>query len=142
MNEMMTGDHVLLERRLAVKPAIRREKIMKVFRLVLIAASVFVAWGCQSQWKVHGGADACRQMCENWGLEFAAMVGVGDQESSTGPGATACVCEPKGAGKAPSQATESGSAASVAGAQAAIIIAEQEAAQRQNNQNATSSYSR
>jgi hypothetical protein len=109
---------------------------MKAVRIGLIAASVFVAWGCQSQWKVHGGADACRQMCENWGLEFTAMVGVGDQESSSGPGATACVCEPRGKAKAPaedSKVSES-SAAGVAGAQAAIIVAQQEEEQRQNNQ--------
>jgi hypothetical protein len=116
---------------------------MKVLRLILVAVLVLAVWGCQSQWKVHGGADACQQMCENWGLEFTAMVGVGDQESSTGPGATACVCQP-GEGKRAAKDSEvsSSSAAAVAGAQAAIIIAQQEEAQRQANQNAAASTGR
>jgi hypothetical protein len=34
-------------------------------------------------------------MCKKWELEFVAMVGVGNQES-TGDGATACVCQVPG----------------------------------------------
>ena len=36
-------------------------------------------------------------MCKSWDLEFAGMVGVGNQER-TGDGATACVCQPKSGG--------------------------------------------
>ena len=31
-------------------------------------------------------------MCKSWNLQFAGMVGVGNQEPS-GDGATACVCQ-------------------------------------------------
>lgn len=48
--------------------------------------------GCASAWKIHGGPDECVQMCRNWGLVFAGMVGVGNQDA-TGDGATACVCQ-------------------------------------------------
>jgi len=48
--------------------------------------------GCASNWKIHGGPAECVSMCRNWNLEFAGMVGVGNQDR-TGSGATACVCQ-------------------------------------------------
>ena len=63
--------------------------------------------GCAtpSPWKIGGGPASCRQICESWGLEFTAMVAVGDQEPLVNEGATACVCQPADAvASAPSQA--------------------------------------
>jgi hypothetical protein len=42
--------------------------------------------GCASGWKVQGGPKACVEMCNGWDLEFAGMVGVGNN-------ASACVCQ-------------------------------------------------
>jgi hypothetical protein len=56
-----------------------------------------------SAWKVHGGAQECARMCAGWGLEFAGMVGVGSQEA-WGDGATACVCQVRGASPVTPQA--------------------------------------
>ena len=44
--------------------------------------------GRAGKWKIHGGAAACEAMCEKWGLEFTAMLGVGNQDR-TGESATA-----------------------------------------------------
>ena len=62
--------------------------------LFLLAASA-LAIGCvpKSQWKIQVGPKSCVKMCQSWDLEFAAMVGVGNQKE-TGDGATACVCKP------------------------------------------------
>ena len=51
----------------------------------------FALAGCASQWKVHGGPAECMTMCQEWDMELAGMVGVGDQ-GRTGGGASACVC--------------------------------------------------
>jgi hypothetical protein len=77
--------------------------------------------GCQeSAWKIQGGPPQCEQMCTHWGLQFAAMVAVGDQAPRT-DGATACVCVP-----APTQpAVASGATlpASAGGATSATLAA-------------------
>jgi len=78
-----------------------------------------------SDWKIEGGADACKQMCIKWGLEFTAMVGVGDQEKSYGEGATACVCQPRELVRVPA-GKEGGASASAS--LAGPITAAQEAA--------------
>jgi len=59
--------------------------------------------GTGSGWKVQGGPQACAQMCAGWGLEFAGMVGVGNQDA-WGDGATACVCQVRGASSITPQA--------------------------------------
>lgn len=51
-----------------------------------------VCSGCPSAWKIHGGPAECIRMCQGWKLQFAGMVGVGNQDPS-GDGATACVCQ-------------------------------------------------
>lgn len=97
-------------------------------------AIVMSVGGCASNWKIQGGPRECISMCQKWNLEFAGMVGVGNQ-NSTGDGATACVCQvPTRAGAAKGDATkgEGGVAASMAApisaAQAAAAAA---AAQQQ-----------
>jgi hypothetical protein len=52
--------------------------------------------GSGSRWKVHGGPQECVRMCSAWNLQFAGMVGVGNQEQ-WGDGATACICQVPGA---------------------------------------------
>jgi hypothetical protein len=67
-------------------------------KMAACGAVVLFATGCgamKSNWKIQGGADACKLMCMKWGLHFTAMVGVGDQEDAAGAGATACVCQPR-----------------------------------------------
>jgi hypothetical protein len=53
-------------------------------------------------------------MCKGWDLEFAGMVGVGSQESS-GPGATACVCQIRGGDDEAKSGGQAAPAASMAG---------------------------
>jgi hypothetical protein len=80
--------------------------------------------GCvPSQWKIHGGPAECLQMCRNWNLEFAGMVGIGNQDPS-GNGATACVCQvprpPASALKDGGGASSGGMAGPITAAQAAV----------------------
>ena len=84
--------------------------------------------GCASQWKIQGGPQECVQMCRNWNMELTGMVGVGNQDT-TGPGATACVCQVKRAPGAPASA-EPG-ASGTAASSAAVIAAIEEEQQRQ-----------
>ena len=73
--------------------------------LLMVTALTVVLSGCidltpqapASKWKIHQGPSECIEMCKSWDLEFAGMVGVGNQEK-TGDGATACVCQPKSGG--------------------------------------------
>ena len=73
--------------------------------LLMVTALTGVLSGCAalipqappSKWKIHQGPSECIEMCKSWDLEFAGMVGVGNQEK-TGDGATACVCQPKSGG--------------------------------------------
>jgi hypothetical protein len=67
-------------------------------RMWLIAslASLSACIPATSYWKVPGGPQACRDMCAGWGLQFAGMVGVGDQDPYRDRGATACVCQVAG----------------------------------------------
>lgn len=67
-------------------------------------------------------------MCQSWGMELTGMVGVGNQEA-TGPGATACVCEPPGK-KDATRVGASGSASNTAAVVVAIQQAQQQAAQQ------------
>lgn len=85
--------------------------------------------GCASKWKIHGGPQECAKMCQRWGMQLTGMVGVGDQ-SSTGPGATACVCELPGAGGEAPVA----SAGSAAGTAAVIVALQEEERQQQQQQ--------
>jgi hypothetical protein len=65
-------------------------------------------------------------------MELAGMVGVGDQ-SSTGGGATACVCQYPGKEGAP---VRTGSAGISAGQAAAIVAIQEAEQQQQRNQQA------
>ncbi len=70
---------------------------MKISLRVGVVACCAVLCGCTSMspWKLVGGPESCRQICESWGLEFTAIVAVGDQDLTiTDGGATACVCQP------------------------------------------------
>lgn len=68
-------------------------------------------------------------MCHNWGLVFAGMVGVGDQ-SATGEGATACVCQvpqkPEATGGGSAAATSLAAPITAAEAAAAAQAAQQQ----------------
>ena len=98
------------------------------FGFVVLALSMV---GCASQWKIQGGPQECVQMCRNWNMELAGMVGVGNQDA-TGSGATACVCEVKRAtgAEASAELAASGTAAS----SAAVIVAIEREQQRQREQ--------
>jgi hypothetical protein len=61
-------------------------------RSVWAFALMVICSGCPSAWKIHGGPQECLRMCKSWNLQFAGMVGVGNQDPS-GDGATACVCQ-------------------------------------------------
>jgi hypothetical protein len=61
-------------------------------RAVWAFALAVICSGCPSSWKIHGGPPECMRMCKSWNLQFAGMVGVGNQDSY-GDGATACVCQ-------------------------------------------------
>lgn len=93
--------------------------VLSMFFIALLGTTLL---GCASNWKIHGGPEECVQMCNKWGLVFAGMVGVGDQ-SRTGEGATACVCQVA----APAQ-TSGGSAAATASLAAPISAAQAAAA--------------
>jgi hypothetical protein len=98
---------------------------------LLMCVLGLVGLGCASPWKVSG-PEECVAMCRGWGMELSGMVGVGDQ-SSTGGGATACVCQYPGKGGA----VRTGSAGISAGQAAAIVaIQEAEDQQRRNQQTA------
>ena len=81
-----------------------------------------------SAWKVHGGPQECARMCAGWGLEFAGMVGVGSQQA-WGDGATACVCQVRGASPVTPQA-----AATAASLAAPIARAAEERRRRQDEE--------
>jgi hypothetical protein len=85
--------------------------------------------GCASQWKVHGGPAECMSMCQEWDMELAGMVGVGDQ-GRTGGGASACVCTVARPGTSGSVAS-AGTTASLAGAVVAIQQSQQNQQQQQ-----------
>lgn len=89
---------------------------------LLLAASSSV--GCASPWKIHGGPRECVQMCKNWDMDLSGMVGVGNQDAS-GPGATACVCQLRGAPA--SSRTEKVGGPGTTASTAAVIVALQEA---------------
>lgn len=93
---------------------------------------LLVGAGCALQrpspWKVHGGAKECIEMCKGWDLEFAGMVGVGDQGNAT-DGASACICQRKSAGATAellqaSAAAAASMAAPIAAQRAATAAAE------------------
>lgn len=90
--------------------------------LVTLAMVILLFAGCTSNWKVQGGPKSCQKMCEDWGLDFTAMVGVGSQ-GRTGDGATACVCQPR-----PNKVSAVSGAASSASSLAGPIVAAQAAA--------------
>ena len=112
---------------------------MKLITIVLMMVALL--GGCASDWKIHGGPADCVKMCTNWGLEFTAMVGVGNQDR-TGNGATACVCKPKHNKQISSTETIGSSitslaapitAAEIAAAQAAVMVQQQQQIQQRNN---------
>lgn len=92
---------------------------------LLVALSQLAACAFQraSPWKVQGGPKECMEICKGWDLEFAGMVGVGDQTRTT-EGASACVCQVR---KSAPTAELLGTAAAAA-SMAAPITAAQEAA--------------
>lgn len=100
-------------------------------KLVLCLAFVLPLTGCASQWKIQGGPSECTQMCRNWNMELTGMVGVGNQDS-TGPGATACVCQVRKAAGAigDTDVAASGTSASTA----AVVVALQEEERRRQEQ--------
>jgi hypothetical protein len=98
--------------------------IVQVFGLSLTLA------GCASQWKIQGGPHECRAMCHKWNMELTGMVGVGNQ-SATGPGATACVCQVR---KTASLDTQGVAASGTSASTAAVIVAIQAAQQQQQQQ--------
>jgi hypothetical protein len=106
---------------------------MKRISFVVLAV---VLSSCASQWKIQGGPKECISMCKGWNLDFAGMVGVGNQDA-TGPGATACVCQ---VGRESASASRSDGAGSSAASLAAPItaaeaaVAAQQAAQQQQLQ--------
>jgi hypothetical protein len=109
----------------------------RALSIVVLAALLVPA--CASRWKIHGGPAECLSMCKAWNLEFAGMVGVGNQEA-TGPGATACVCQVARQASATAQGGGAASSASLAGpivaaeaaaaAQAAMQVQQQQQQQR------------
>jgi len=87
----------------------------------------FALAGCASQWKVHGGPAECMTMCQEWDMELAGMVGVGDQGRASG-GASACVCTVPGAH---ASTGSSGTTAGLAGAVVAIQQTQQDQREQQ-----------
>jgi hypothetical protein len=101
-----------------------------------VVVCVSLLAGCASQWKIQGGPKECMQMCAAWDMELTGMVGVGNQDAS-GPGATACVCQPRKTADAPG-ATAVGSPGAATGMSAAIVaLQEAERQQRQQQSQAT-----
>lgn len=88
----------------------------------LIMISLLTMGGCASNWKIHGGPEECKAMCKNWGLEFAGMVGVGNQDTH-GDGATACICQVQKA-SGPVSSREGGAASSTASLAGPITAAQ------------------
>ena len=104
----------------------RRYLALAVF--VVSTQGIACAIGRGSPWKVAGGPKECIEMCKGWDLEFAGMVGVGDQTHAT-DGASACVCQVrKPAGTAPAATAEVLGAAAVAASTAAPISTSRAAA--------------
>lgn len=103
-----------------------RWRMTRIIRIAALLAP-FVLGGCASQWKVHGGPTECMAMCQEWNMELAGMVGVGDQ-SRTGGGASACVCTVRGA---QASTGSSGTTASLAGAVVALQQSQQQPQQQQ-----------
>ncbi|MGH7434337.1 MAG: hypothetical protein ACRENE_01530 [Polyangiaceae bacterium] len=105
----------------------------RAFVVVAIVAA-FGEVACASQWKIQGGPKECIKMCSNWDLEFAGMVGVGNQDA-TGDGATACVCQVRGKATGSAGAAEGAAAGSIAAPiTAAEAAAAAQAAQQQRMQ--------
>jgi hypothetical protein len=104
--------------------------------VVLTLTLALAMAGCASQWKILGGPPECRAMCEGWGLEFAGMVGVGNQDAVNlrNEGATACIClvpkVTKGAVAGAGGASASLSGPVVAATQAAVAAVDERARQR------------
>jgi len=93
-----------------------------MLRAVLVVASCF-GTACASGWKIQGGPQTCVEMCKGWNLEFAGMVGIGNQSPGSNEGATACVCQvPK------TSASVSGAAAASASLAGPITAAQAAAA--------------
>lgn len=115
---------------------------MKI-HLLLVPGLILLLSACASDWKIQGGPQSCIQMCKNWGLEFSAMVGVGDQ-SKYGGGATACVCQPKRDGQNVSLNGVSGSSAGMSAPinaiEAANAAAAAQAAQMLKSNSYTNTY--
>ena len=78
-------------------------------RLWMPIVAILLAGCTTNEWKIPGGPAECMKMCQEWDLEFAGMVGVGDQSKTGQAGATACVCQVSG--KTSSLAIESGATA-------------------------------
>ena len=64
----------------------------KVACLAALILSCLIT-ACASGWKIQSARQTCMTMCKDWDLEFAGIVGIGNQEPMKSEGATACVCQ-------------------------------------------------
>lgn len=70
---------------------------MRNLTVVCVLVAALAACGT-NKWVLKNPPKTCAAMCDSWGMELAAVVGVGEQtRSEGGQGATACVCQPRGA---------------------------------------------
>lgn len=101
--------------------------------LVVVALTLVGLAACnENRWVLENPPQSCTQMCSAWGMELAGIVGVGEQDTSSGSkGATACVC--KVPGGAPGMAATVLAAAGYA-ALPPVIQEQQAAAQQQQQQ--------
>jgi len=70
-------------------------------RSLLVAVLLAASTSCThpNEWVLKNPPETCARMCESWGLELAAVVGVGEQSrEESSDGATACVCRVRGGG--------------------------------------------
>ena len=72
----------------------------RMSRSLLVAVMLAALTSCTpNEWVLKNPPQTCARMCEGWGLELAAVVGVGEQSrEQNSSGATACVCRPRGGG--------------------------------------------
>jgi hypothetical protein len=103
-----------------------------LMHLARFAVTGLLLAGCASQWKIQGGPKECLQMCQSWDMDLTGMVGVGNQDATSGEGATACVCQVRKT--APAAASNDIGAPGTAAGMAAAIVAIQEAQRRQQQQ--------
>lgn len=67
---------------------------MRRLALLALAVPLFLGACPSNEWVLKDPPQTCTMMCQKWGMELAAIVGVGDQSRVQAQGATACVCRP------------------------------------------------